>query len=69
MEDGTVNAISGSSGFSYNRSHIVSDAPSSRSSRSPFLRLDYKRQEAALHGTRRADKSMDYAGRAPTYRE
>lgn len=46
MEDGTVN---GSSGFSYGRSHIVNDAPSSRSSRSPFLRLDYKRQEAALH--------------------
>lgn len=51
---------------SYDRSHIVRDAPSSRSSRSPSLGLDYKQQEAALHGTRRADKSTDYAERAPT---
>lgn len=78
------------------RSHIVSDASSSRStlassssSSSLFLFLflfslalspfpfpssssitsGKKRQEAALHETRRADKSTDYAGRAPTHRE
>lgn len=51
---------------SYDRSHIVRDAPSSRSSRSPSFGLDYKQQETALHGTRRADKSTDYAERAPT---